>query len=96
MMKKIGLTVVAFMFVVGFALSSMAAREVISGTVEKVDTGKGHVVLKTQAGTREFNFRDVTKLKDLKAGDKVEVTIQEDGTGVISGPGEHQKPVPGK
>lgn len=95
-MKKIGFAMVAFMFVVGFALSSMAAREVISGTVEKVDTGKGHLSLKTANGLREFNFRDVTKIKDLKAGDKIEVTIMEDGTGVITGPGHEQKPVPGK
>lgn len=96
MMKKIGLAMVAFMFVVGFALSSMAAREVIQGTVVSVDTAKGHMVLKTAAGPREFIFRDVTKLKDLKVGDKVDVTIMEDGEGVISGQGTEQKPGSGK
>jgi Cu/Ag efflux protein CusF len=93
-MKKIGLAVVMFLFVLGLALSSFAAREVISGTVDKVDAGKGHLWLKTQAGPREFNFREPAKLKDLKPGDKIEVTIQEDGTGVISGPGNEQKPMP--
>ncbi|TKB76032.1 MAG: hypothetical protein E8D45_07005 [Nitrospira sp.] len=92
MMKKIGLAMVAFMFVVGFALSSMAAREIVAGTVEKVDTAKGHLVVKTAAGPREFVFKDLTQLKDLKTGDKVDVTIMEDGTGVISGQGTEQKP----
>ncbi len=93
-MKKIGLAVVSFLFVMGLALGSFAAREVVSGTVDKVDTGKGMLVLKTPAGVREFNFRDVTKIKDLKVGDKLEVTVQEDGTGVITGPGTEQKPIP--
>jgi Cu/Ag efflux protein CusF len=69
--------------IMGLAVSGMAAREVISGTVDKVDAMKGQVVLKTQAGPREFNLRSPDKLKDVKPGDKVEISIQEGGSAVI-------------
>jgi Cu/Ag efflux protein CusF len=83
-MKKIGLAVVTFLFVMGLALSSEAAREVVSGTVEKVDAMTGKIVVKTQAGPREFNSRFPEKLKDIKVGDKVDLTIAEDGTMTIA------------
>ena len=83
-MQKIGLAVVTFLFVMGLALSSDAAREVVTGTVDKVDAMKGMVVVKTQAGPREFNLRSPEKLKDVKPGDKIEITIQEDGSAVIA------------
>ncbi|OGW52433.1 MAG: hypothetical protein A2V62_12700 [Nitrospirae bacterium RBG_19FT_COMBO_58_9] len=67
----------------GLTVGAMAAREVVSGTVEKVDAMKGQVVVKTPAGPREFNLRAPEKLMDVKAGDKIEVTIQEDGSAVI-------------
>lgn len=84
MLKQIAIAVVAVSFVVGLAVTTMAAREVVSGTVEKVDAMKGQIVLKTQAGPREFNVRTPEKLKDLKPGDKIEFTIQEDGSAVIA------------
>ncbi len=83
MMKKIGLAVVAFLFVMGLALSSDAAREVVTGAVDKVDAMKGLVVVKTQAGPREFNLRTPEKLKEIQPGDKIEITVQEDGSAVI-------------
>lgn len=83
MLKKIGLVVGTFAFVLGLALSSMAAREVISGTVEKVDAMKGQVVVKTQTGPREFVLRTPEKLKEVKVGDKISITVQEDGSAVI-------------
>jgi len=83
-LKQIGLAVVTFLFVMGLALSSDAAREVVTGTVDKVDAMKGVVVVKTQAGPREFNLRSPEKLKDVKPGDKIEITIQEDGSAVIA------------
>jgi hypothetical protein len=83
MATRIGLALVSFMFVLGLALSSMAAREVVTGSVEKVDAMKGVVVVKTQAGPREFNLRSPEKLKDVKVGDKISITIQEDGSAVI-------------
>ena len=86
MITKVAMAAVAFMFVMGLALSSMAAREVISGTVEKVDAMKGHVVIKTAAGLREFDLRTPEKLKDVKVGDKIELTVQEDGSAMIQDP----------
>lgn len=83
MFTRIALAVVSFVFVMGLALTSMAAREVVSGAVEKVDAMKGVVVVKTQAGSREFNLRTPEKLKDVKVGDKIEITIQEDGSAMI-------------
>lgn len=81
--QKIGLAVVTFLFVMGLALSSDAAREIVSGTVEKVDAMKGTVTLKTAAGPRDFTARMPEKLKDIKVGDKISLTVQEDGTLVI-------------
>lgn len=81
--KRFALAVASFAFVMGLALSSLAAREVVSGTVEKVDAMKGVITLKTATGPREFNSRFPEKLQDIKVGDKVNVTIQEDGTLVI-------------
>jgi Cu/Ag efflux protein CusF len=83
-MKKAGLAVVTFLFVMGLALSSDAAREVVTGTVDKVDAMKGVVVVKSASGTREFNLRTPDKLKDVKAGDKISITVQEDGAAVIT------------
>ena len=84
-MKAIRMVVVlaSFLLVLGLTLSSQAAREVISGSVEKVDPIKGQVSIKTQAGMRDFVLRTPEKLKDLQQGDKVEFTIQEDGSAVI-------------
>ncbi|MBI4400891.1 MAG: copper-binding protein [Nitrospirae bacterium] len=83
MMTRIGLAVASFMFVMGLALSSMAAREVVEGSVEKVDAMKGTVTVKSAAGPREFTTRTPEKLKDVKVGDKIKLTIQEDGSMVI-------------
>lgn len=81
--KSFGLAVASFAFVLGLALSSFAAREVVTGTVEKVDAMKGAITVKTQTGPREFNSRTPEKLKDIKAGEKVSLTIAEDGTMTI-------------
>lgn len=83
MITRLVVAVVSFVFVLGLALTSMAAREIVSGTVEKVDAMKGHVAVKTQTGTREFDLRTPEKLKDVKVGDKIEITIQEDGSAMI-------------
>jgi Cu/Ag efflux protein CusF len=83
MIVKTLMSVAAFVFVLGLTLTSMAGREVVTGTVDKVDAMKGTIVVKTQVGPREFNSRTPAKLKDIKPGDKVSVTIQEDGTMVI-------------
>ena len=83
MINKIGLMAMTFLFVMGLALSSMAAREVVSGTVEKVDAMKGTNVVKSATGPREFNARKPEKLKDIKVGDKINLTIQEDGSLMI-------------
>jgi Cu/Ag efflux protein CusF len=91
MFNKLLLPFACFAFVMGLALSSQAAREVISGTVEKVDAMKGQVTLKTQAGPREFTLRTPEKLKDVKPGDKIEITIQEDGSAMVEEKAEHGK-----
>jgi thymidine phosphorylase len=83
MLTRLLTAVSAFVFVLGLTLSSMAGREVVTGTVDKVDAMKGVIVVKTQAGPREFNSRVPEKLKDVKPGDKVSITLQEDGTMVI-------------
>ena len=81
--KKIVLAAASLVFVMGLALSSLAAREVVSGTVDKVDAMKGVIVLKTQTGPREFTARTPEKLKDIKVGDKISLTVQEDGSLLI-------------
>lgn len=83
-LQKIGLAVVTFLFVMGLALSSEAAREVVTGTVDKVDAMKGVVVVKSASGPREFNLRTPEKLKNVKVGDKISITVQEDGSAVIT------------
>lgn len=83
-LQKIGLAVVTFLFVMGLALSSDAAREVVTGTVDKVDAMKGVVVVKSASGPREFNLRTPEKLKNVKVGDKISITVQEDGSAVIT------------
>ena len=83
MAKRIGLAVMSFVFVLGLALTALAAREVVEGAVEKVNAMTGQIVVKTQAGPREFNTRTPEKIKDLKPGDKVSLTIAEDGTMTI-------------
>ena len=80
MAKRIGLAVMSFVFVLGLALNALAAREVVEGAVEKVNAMTGQIVVKTQTGPREFNTRTPEKVKDLKPGDKVSLTIAEDGT----------------
>lgn len=83
LIKRISLAVASFVFVMGLALSSLAGREVVAGTVDKVDAMKGIISVKTATGPREFNSRTPEKLKNVKVGDKVSITIQEDGTMVI-------------
>jgi Cu/Ag efflux protein CusF len=82
-LQKIGLAVITFLFVMGLALSSEAAREIVSGTVEKVDAMKGTITVKSAAGPRDFTARKPEKLKDIKVGDKISLTVQEDGSLVI-------------
>ena len=81
--KSFGLAVASFAFVLGLALSSFAAREVVTGSVVTVDAMKGVLVLKTDVGPREFNIRTPEKLKDIKPGEKVSITIAEDGTSTV-------------
>jgi hypothetical protein len=78
--KKVGLAISSCAFVLGLALSSFAAREVVTGSVISVDAMKGAIVLKTETGPREFNSRSPEKLKDIKPGEKVSLTIAEDGS----------------
>jgi hypothetical protein len=82
-MKAIGLQIVSFVLILGLTLSSMAAREVVSGTVDKVDAVKGLLVLKTAPALRLFEIRSPEKLLSLKPGDLVQLTIHEDGTVVV-------------
>lgn len=83
LIKRISLAVASFVFVLGLALSSLAAREVVSGPVEKVDAMKGTITVKTATGPRDFTARTPEKLKDVKVGDKINLTIQEDGSLLI-------------
>ena len=80
---RLTLAVAAFALIMGLAVSGMAAREVVSGTVEKVDAMKGEVVVKTTAGPRSFVVRSPEKLKDVKKGDTIQITVTEDGSAVI-------------
>ncbi len=82
-MKKLVMACASFMFVMGLALTSFAAREIVEGKAEKVDAMKGLITVVTKAGARDFTVREVEKLKDIKAGDNVKLTIQEDGSMVI-------------
>ena len=82
-MKKIVMAFASFMLVMGLALSSFAAREVVEGKADKIDAMRGVIVVVTKTGPREFTIREVEKLKDIKAGDNVKLTIQEDGSMVI-------------
>lgn len=81
--KRFALAVASFTLVMGLALSSLAAREIVEGSVEKVDAMKGTVTVKTAAGPRDFTTRTPEKLKDVKAGDKIKLTIQEDGSMLV-------------
>lgn len=83
MLKQVGIAAVSLAFVMAMALPSLAAREVVAGTIEKVDAMSGAITLKTPAGPREFNSRTPAKLKEFKPGDKVTLTIEEDGNLVI-------------
>jgi hypothetical protein len=83
MIKKAGLAIASCAFVLGLALTSFGAREVVTGSVISVDAMKGAIVVKTDAGPREFNSRSPEKLKDIKPGEKVSLTIAEDGTMTI-------------
>jgi Cu/Ag efflux protein CusF len=78
-MKKLVMALVSFMFIVGLALSSFAAREVIEGKAQKVDAMKGAITVTTQTGPREFKVQKPEKLKDIKEGDQVKVTVEENG-----------------
>jgi len=82
-MKKLVMAFASFMFVIGLALSSFAAREVVEGKADKVDAVKGTITMTTKTGPRDFTVREPEKLKDIKAGDNVKLTIQEDGSMVI-------------
>jgi Cu/Ag efflux protein CusF len=82
-MKKLVMTFASFMFVMGLALTSFAAREIVEGKAEKVDAMKGSITVVTKAGPRAFTVRQPEKLKEVKDGDNVKLTIQEDGDMVI-------------
>lgn len=82
-MKKLVMAFASLMFVMGLALTSFAAREIVEGKADKVDAMKGTITVVTKAGPRDFTVREVEKLKDIKAGDNVKLTIQEDGSMVI-------------
>jgi hypothetical protein len=82
-MKKLVMAFASFMFVMGLALTSFAAREIVEGKADKVDAMKGTITVVTKAGARDFTVREVEKLKDIKAGDNVKLTVQEDGSMVI-------------
>lgn len=82
-MKKFVMAFASFMFVMGLALTSFAAREVVEGKADKIDAMKGTITVVTKAGPRMFTIRQPEKLKDVKDGDNVKLTIQEDGDMVI-------------
>ena len=82
-MKKLVMAFASFMFVMGLALTSFAAREVVEGKADKVDAMKGTITVVTKAGPRVFTIRQPEKLKEVKDGDNVKLTIQEDGDMVI-------------
>ena len=82
-MKKLVMAFASFMFVMGLALTSFAAREVVEGKADKVDAMKGSITVVTKAGPRAFTVRQPEKLKEVKDGDNVKLTIQEDGDMVI-------------
>ncbi|MBD2746077.1 copper-binding protein [Microvirga sp. BT688] len=82
-MKRINLAATAL--ITGLTLSGAALAQdlpVVSGTVEKVDTAQGKVTidhgpiknLDMDAMTMVFRAQDLTLLKGLKAGDKVQFT----------------------
>lgn len=84
MMKYVAPAAASLLVVMALTLSSMAAAELVEGSVEKVDAKKGTITLKPSAGRpREFITPTPEKLKDIKVGDKIKLTIQEDGTMVI-------------
>ena len=80
----VGLLAVAF--VMGFAFSSFAAKEVITGKVEKIDPAKAMVTLKPAGGAAR-EFQDIKtptdKLMGIKPGDTIQIQIEEDGTLVV-------------
>ena len=83
MMRAMLMGLGACAFVVGFALNGFAAKEVITGQVEKVDISKASVTLKPAGGAaREFaDIKTPTdKLKGIKPGDVIQIQIEEDGT----------------
>lgn len=82
-MKKVGMAFASFMFVMGLALSSFAAREIVEGKADKVDAMKGAITVVTATGPRTFTVREPEKLKDVKQGDSVKLTIEENGEMVI-------------
>lgn len=82
-MKRLVIAFASFMFVMGLALTSFAAREVVEGKADKVDAMKGSITVVTKAGPRAFTVRQPEKLKEVKDGDNVKITIQEDGDMVI-------------
>jgi hypothetical protein len=79
-MKRFGLASACLVLILGLAVSGMAAREIVSGTVDRVDAVNGHLVLKTTIGLRLFEVRPPDKLQGLRRGDLIEITIEADGT----------------
>jgi hypothetical protein len=68
MVTRLLAAVSTVLFVLALASVTLAGREVVTGTVDKVDAMKGVITVKTQAGPREFNSRFPEKLKDVKPG----------------------------
>ena len=52
MFTRLTLAVASFALIMGLTVGAMAAREIVSGTVEKVNAMTGQVVVKTAAGPR--------------------------------------------
>lgn len=82
-MKKLVMAFASFMFVMASVLTSFAAREIVEGTADMIDAMKGMIIVVTKAGPREFTVREPEKLKKIKPGDNVKLTIREDGSTVI-------------
>lgn len=79
-MKKALLTLFTVLFVFTFVVSSAFAAETkASGTVKSVDAAKGTVVFCPAGTTKDIPLKgDKEMLKDIKAGDKVNVSYEKD------------------
>jgi hypothetical protein len=82
-MKKLVMAFASFLFVMTLVLTSFAAREIVEGTADMIDAMRGMIIVVTKAGPREFTVRDPEKLKAIKPGDNVRLTIRKDGSTVI-------------